>query len=256
MAAKTGQSALATAMKGGKVTERQAQSALGQAVTKIANLTKKAESSKEAMLETGTLVLHTAETQGSLFLASMAEGYLGEDKLKMGSVDLRAPVGLIAQGYGLYQTMQGQKGAGAHVLAIGNGVMGSWLATVARNAGRTLAEKRGGAPAAVPTPAPTPTMQGVMPTMQGVVPMLPAPSLLPEPTMQGPVREVLLTPADPGVQGEDDPDDFGRRPGSVRRRVRRRRRQAQAQGAGPIRRGRFVRAHFDDDDESDELDAA
>ncbi|MCA9492859.1 MAG: hypothetical protein KC621_23165, partial [Myxococcales bacterium] len=70
MATKTGQTALSTAMRGGKVTERQAQSALGQAVTKIANLTKKAETSKEAMMETGTLVLHTAETQGSLFLAS------------------------------------------------------------------------------------------------------------------------------------------------------------------------------------------
>jgi hypothetical protein len=102
------------------------------------------------MMETGTLVLHTAETQGSLFLASLAEGYLGEEKLKLGSVDLRAPVGLLAQGYGLYQTMTGQKGAGQHVLALGNGVMGSWLANVARNAGRTLAEKRAGnqAPAA------------------------------------------------------------------------------------------------------------
>jgi hypothetical protein len=36
-------------------------------------------------METGTLVLHTAETQGSLFLSSMAEGYLGEEKLKLGS---------------------------------------------------------------------------------------------------------------------------------------------------------------------------
>ena len=36
------------------------------------------------MVETGTMVVHTAETQGSLFLASMAEGYLGEDKLKIG----------------------------------------------------------------------------------------------------------------------------------------------------------------------------
>ncbi len=184
MATKTGTTALSTAMKGGKVTERQAQSALGQAVSKIANLTKKAETSKEAMLETGTLVLHTAETQGSLFLASMAEGYLGEDKLKMGSVDVRAPVGLLAQGYGLYQTMSGQKGAGAHVLALGNGVMGSWLATVARNAGRTLAEKKAGVAqpqAAVVTPPPLAV------TMQGY-PLLAGPSLLPEPGLAGPVR--------------------------------------------------------------------
>jgi hypothetical protein len=220
MATKTGQTALSTAMKGGKVTERQAQSALGQAVTKIANLTKKAENSKEAMLETGSLVLHTAETQGSLFLASMAEGYFGEDKMKVGAVDLRAPVGLLAQGYGLYQTMQGQKGAGAHVLALGNGVMGSWLATVARNAGRTLAEKRSGTPQPAATPAvPQPT---VVPAIQG-------PTWVPEPALQGAFREVLLTPepvAVPATAGDDD--DFE---GPSRRR--------------PRRKSRFVRADHD-----------
>ena len=202
MATNDGNTALASAMKGKKVSERQAQSALGQAVSKIANLSKKAETTKEAMVETGSLVIHTAETQGSLFLSSMAEGYLGEDKLKIGSVDLRAPVGLLAQGYGLYQTMRGQKGAGAHVLALGNGVMGSWLATVARNAGRTLAEKRG----TVMAPPPI--------SVQGA---LPGPSL-PDPLLQGPMREVLLTPAD-----DDD-------------RPRRRR-----------RRGRFIRAEADDE---------
>jgi len=233
MASKTGQSALSTAMRGGKVTERQAQSALGQAVTKIANLTKKADRSKEAMMETGALVLHTAETQGSLFLASMAEGYLGEDKLKMGSVDLRAPAGLLAQGYGLYQTMSGQKGAGAHVLAIGNGVMGSWLATVARNAGRTLAEKRAGGaaqPQPAALPAPVATMQGAH--------LLPPPTLTPEPALQGPMREVLLTP-EATTKGVEDDDEVGRRPG---RRMRRARRRGRTRGAG-----RFVRAELDDD---------
>jgi hypothetical protein len=117
MAGKTANTALQTAMQGGKVSDKAAQGALGKAVERIANLTKKANTSKEAMMETGTLVLHTAETQGSLFLASLAEGYFGEDKIKVGPVDLRAPVGLLAQGYGLYQTMTGQKGAGQHVLA-------------------------------------------------------------------------------------------------------------------------------------------
>ena len=221
MATKTGQTALSTAMKGGKVTERQAQSALGQAVTKIANLTKKAETSKEAMLETGSLVLHTAETQGSLFLASMAEGYFGEDKMKVGAVDLRAPVGLLAQGYGLYQTMQGQRGAGAHVLALGNGVMGSWLATVARNAGRTLAEKRGGT--AQPGVSPAVPQPSVVPAIQG-------PTWVPEPALQGAFREVLLTPEPvvvPATAGGGD-DDFE---GPSRRR--------------PRRKSRFVRADHD-----------
>ena len=135
--------ALGKAMKGDKVTDKQAQGALGQAVDKIANLTKRAQKSKEAMAATGAMVVHTAETQGSLFLASMAEGYFGTDKLKIGSVDLRAPVGLLAQGYGLYEAMSG-KGGGGHALALGNGVMGSWLASVAVQAGRTLAEKRAG----------------------------------------------------------------------------------------------------------------
>ena len=241
---KTGTTALSTAMKGGKVNEKQAQSALGTAVTKIANLSKKAESSKDAMMETGTLVLHTAETQGSLFLSSMAEGFFGEDKLKLGAVDLRAPVGLLAQGYGLYQTISGQKGAGAHVLALGNGVMGSWLANVARNAGRTLAEKRAqGATPQAQTPAPTsaPTI-----VMQGH-PALPGPSLIPAPTLQGPMREVLLTPAgQPAAEGDDD--EMGRRGRGPRRAGGRR----PPRGRGGRGGGRFVRAETDDDDETDD----
>lgn len=222
---KSSATALQTAMKGGKVSERQAQSALGQAVDRISNLSKRAKASKEAMAETGMIVLHTAEIQGSLFLASMAEGYLGEEKLKIGSVDLRAPVGLLAQGYGIYQTMSGQKGAGAHVLALGNGIVGSWLASVGRNAGQTLAEKRASANA---PPLPAVTIQGHA--------MLPAPSFLPDPGLAGSMREVVLTPE------AMDGDDFGRR-------HRRRARRPRAERAP----GRFVRAavHEDDDEDQD-----
>lgn len=231
MAGKSGNSALQKVMQGGKVSEKSAQSALGTAVGRIANLTRRANTTKEAMMETGTLVLHTAETQGSLFLASMAEGYFGDDKLKVGSLDLRAPIGLLAQGYGFYQTMTGQKGAGAHVLAIGTGVMGSWLASVGRNAGQTLAEKQGAPatqaaappPAAVPYTPPPVTLQGHL---------LPAPSLLPEPALAGPMREVVLTP---------DPDEVGRRP--LRQAVRRDVQQGARRAAG-----RFLRAELHDDD--------
>src|SRR5690606_6527046 len=113
-----------------------------------------------------------------------------------------------AQGYGIYQTMTGQKGAGAHVLALGNGIMGSWLASVARGAGRTLAEKRAGG--------------GARPgnvLIQGGHAMLPAPGL--DASLQGQMREVLLTP-EPSAH-EDE---------------RRRRRRGG--------RGRFVRASGDD----------
>lgn len=223
---RTSSSPLQKAVKGEKVTDRQAQGALSQAVTKISSLTKKAQKSKEAMAETGAMVIHTAETQGSLFLASMAEGYFGSEKLKIGNVDLRAPVGLLAQGYGLYETMSGKGNAGGHALALGNGVFGSWLASVAVNAGKTLAEKRGQPQAPQPQPAAIPqptTMQG-----QGV-------PMLPEPFIAGPVREVLLTPepvpVHASVQGHDD--DFEGRPARPHRRRRR-------------RPNRFVRSGDDD----------
>ena len=248
MAGKTGTTALQTAIQGGKVSDKAAQSALGEAVGRIANLTRRAHHSKEAMVETGTVVLHTAETQGSLFLASMAEGYLGEDKLKIGAVDLRGPVGLLAQGYGLYQTMTGQKGAGAHVLAVGNGLMGSLLASIARNAGATLAAKRAEAAPALPASAVAALSPMPMPVvMQGLH------GLLPEPGVSGPMREVLLTP---GTEG----DELGRggRRKKMRRRMRNRMERRQDDGEdealegeelGRRRRRRFVRA----DDESDDL---
>jgi len=190
--------ALQTAMTGGKVSDRQAQGALSQAVDKITSLTRRAQKSKEVMAETGAMVLHSAETQGSLFLASMAEGYLGEDKLKLGAVDMRAPLAILAQGYGLYEAMSGKAGGG-HALALGNGIMGSWLASVAVRAGQTLASKRSAA-----TPA--------VSVVQGY---LPAPGMDDVTLVQGPMREVLLTP-------EPEP-----------RR--------------PRREGRFVRAERDDD---------
>ena len=252
MAAKTGTTALRTAIQGGKVSDRAAQTALGHAVERIANLTKKAHHSKEAMVETGTVVLHTAETQGALFLASLAEGYLGDDKIKIGAVDLRGPLAMLAQGYGLYQTMTGQRGAGAHVLAVGNGLMGSFLASIARNAGQTLANKRLAMAAPAPMPAPVAMVQGG--------------GLFPDPGLAGPMREVLLTP-------ETEGDDFGRggRRKKMRRRVRKRveRRMERRQRHEPPdedddglegddfgrrhgrrRAGRFVRA----DDDADDLD--
>ena len=202
--------ALRAAMKGGKVSERQTKSALSAAVTKIAGLTRRAQRSKEAMAETGSAVIHTAEANGSLFLASLAEGYFGADKLKLGSVDLRAPAGIAAVGFGLYETMSG-KSTGGHALAIGNGVLGSWLASVASQAGRTLAEKR-----AAPPPEPALTL---VPAIQG-----PA---LPEPELEGPLREVLLTPEAESLEGPDWLPRRRRRRRSrpVPRRSLRRRRQ-------------------------------
>ena len=178
--------ALQTAIKKGadKVPDRQAKGALGQAVDKIASLTRRADKTKAAVAETGAKVVHTAETQGTLFLASMAEGYFGADKLKIGGVDVRGPVAVAAQGFGLYESMSGK--GGGHSLAIGNGLMGSWLASVAVRAGRKLKDGKDS------PPTPPPGMQGALP---GVTPtgVLPAPPELAA-DLAGPVREVTLTP--------------------------------------------------------------
>ena len=208
-------SALQAALSGQKVEGKAAQSALSQAVSKITGLERKASMSKEAMVATGEQALHTAETQGSLFLSSLLEGFVGPEKMKVGGVDVRAPIGVLSIGYGLYETATTGKG-GEHALALGNGVTGSWLATVGRDAGQLLAEKRkGGATPAPAQPAPnTPQMQG----FQGASPALgalppPPPGytwanpnpvahhaaqrpqvLMPAPQVAGPAREVLLTP--------------------------------------------------------------
>ncbi len=179
--------ALQTAMKKGadKVPDRQAKGALGQAVDKIASLTRRADKTKAAVAETGAKVVHTAETQGTLFLASMAEGYFGSEKLKVGGVDVRGPVAIVAQGYGLYESMSGK--GGGHSLAIGNGLMGSWLASVAVKAGQKLKDGKDS------PPTPPTGMQGELP---GVQPTGVLPSPIPEVAadLAGPVREVTLTP--------------------------------------------------------------
>ncbi|MBC8422771.1 hypothetical protein H8E07_01490 [bacterium] len=179
------QTPLQTAMTKGadKVPEKQTKNALGQAVGKIANLTKRADKTKAAVVQTGAKVVHTAETQGTLFLSSMAEGYFGAEKLKLGGVDLRGPVAIAAQGYGLFESMSGK--GGGHSLAIGNGLMGSWLASVAVKAGQKLRAGKD----APPAPQPPTGIQGEEP----------APAVLPAPVtpvhdLAGPVREVTLTP--------------------------------------------------------------
>lgn len=172
-------SALESAMKGEKVPDGKAKGALSQAVGKIANLTRRADRTKEAVAETGAKVIHTAETQGSLFLASLAEGFFGKEKLTIGGVDIRAPIGIAAQGFGLYEAVSGK--GGDHALSLGNGVMGSWLASVGVSAGKTLAEKKNQPSAPAQPAVPSPAMRG---------------------EIAGPLREVLLTP-EPTTRGEE-----------------------------------------------------
>lgn len=241
---------LQIAMEGGEVSEKQAKSALGDAVGKIASLTKKNNITKEQIEETSDQVVNTGLTQGSLFLASLAEGYFGPEKMKVGGVDMRAGLGVAASGYGLYQTITGEDG-GAGYLAAGNGVFGSWLASVGRDAGQALAEKRekakaGGAassspaadpaaniqPQPQPQPAATPSTGGLLAEPARALPQ-------PDPVVRGPIREVLLTPRGESTQGQGPRRGGGRAGGRSEERGR----------SAQTRNGHFVRAARLDDDE-------
>jgi len=199
-------------------------------------------------------VLHSAETQGTLFLASMAEGYFGDEQLKVGGLDVRAPTALLLEGYGLYETLAGRKGGG-HALAIGNGMMGSWLASVAVKAGRTLREKRATPTQAQQPAGQVPVQQGAQqpvlvmtPTAQGAY-QLEGPTGIPEGILNGPVREVLLTP-EPSAQGQDE--EVGRRGGGRGGRGRGRGRpggRGGQGGSGNRRPNRFFRPQEDEEDD-------
>lgn len=267
----TGKSALLQAMEGKDLSERQSQSALGEAMKQITSLTKRVSTNREALAETGSNLVHTAETMGTVFMASMAEGYFGPDKMKVGGMDLRAPLGIAAQGYGLYEIMNGRDG-GAHALALGNGLTGSWLAHVGRQAGEAIrqgADKKnkeadkakGEASGSAPQQAAPPTGQvapSSEPGMSGR--LLPAPPPAEDvgvwpraaherpPAERRPVREVLLTP--PSRRADAGHDPFESPPARQRAPLRR---EADGpsppDGRGPHDHGRprrFVRAGSDD----------
>jgi hypothetical protein len=179
--------ALMKAMKGEAVSDRQTKTALEEAVGKITTLQKSAKQAKEELagaLEKAThAVVFTAETQATIFGFSMVEGYRGgPDRMQLGKVDVRAPLGLAGLGYGLVGCFMELPGS-AHALAVSNGITGSLIASLGAQAGLALAEKRG----AVPAPVLVPTMQGM--------------------ELGAPVRQVVLTP-EPSVDGDDY--DFGR----------------------------------------------
>ena len=181
--------ALAKAMKGEAVTDRQAKTALEEAVGKLSSLKKQAQNAKEQLtgaVDNATgVVVHTVETQTTIFGFSMIEGYRGgPDRMQLGKVDVRAPIGLAGMGYGLMGCFMELPGSN-HALAVANGVTGSWLASLGAQAGLALAEKRGALQPA-PAPAPAPVMQGI--------------------NMGADVRQVVLTP-EPSAEGDYD---FGR----------------------------------------------
>ena len=132
--------ALAKAMGGQELSEKQTKGALAEAVEKLTKEGGKLSKLKENMGNLGDAMIHAGETQGTVFVASFAEGYLGEEKMDIGPVDLRLAGGVASAGYGFYNVMTGK--GGEHALAVGNGLISTAIGRVGRNAGKALAEKR------------------------------------------------------------------------------------------------------------------
>ena len=134
------ETALSKAMDGKELSDRQTKGALSEALDKLGREGGKLSKLKENMGNLGDALIYAGETQGTVFVASFAEGYLGEEKMDIGPVDLRLAGGIASAGYGIYNVMTGK--GGEHALAVGNGLISTALGRVGRNAGKALAEKK------------------------------------------------------------------------------------------------------------------
>lgn len=151
--------ALASAVQGNKIPDSKKNGVLNEALDKVKSMGGRFTRMKEMSEQLADAVIATAETQGVVFAASFAEGYLGEEKMDVGPVDVRTAGGLLLGGYGLYKTMSGK--GGAHALALGNGLLATGIGRIGRHAGKALADKKAApaTPAADPgqaAPAPAP----------------------------------------------------------------------------------------------------
>lgn len=137
-----------------------------QSAEKSSTSARRLDLGKLAVKNTATTAIHSAETLGTTFACSMAEGLFGPDKLKIGGIDLRAPIGLASAGYGFYTILSAERG-GEHAVAIGNGTLGSLLASIGRDAGIALRERRAGnTQGAAPTPQPAAGFRGEEPLVR------------------------------------------------------------------------------------------
>ena len=209
---------LQAAIEGKKIPDSKKNGVLAEALGKVKSMGGRFSKMKEVAEELGDAVIATAETQGVVFAASFAEGYLGEEKMDVGPVDVRTAGGLLLGGYGLYKTMSGK--GGAHALALGNGLLATGIGRMGRHAGKALAEKKA-APAtppaaAAPAPAAAPATAGVPPLAADDIGEI--------------ARMVRMTPGTEGesIEGrrrrrdarEVEEDIAGRRRGGRRRFVR------------------------------------
>lgn len=152
---------------------------LDKAMARAESVDRRQKMSQEAMADAAASAVYAGETLATNFLASVAEGYLGNERMKLAGVDPRPVLGLSTMGYGVYRILTRQAGGG-HLLALGAGPMNSWASSLGVQAGQSAA-RRWGTPVAAPQ---VPTIQMTAPSVAG-------------PQRAGPQRQVLLTQVTP-----------------------------------------------------------
>jgi len=123
---------------------------LKQALQAATDLVEKGDKKVERMKERAGHAMHlgmlAAEVQSTAFVASMTEGYVGEEKIKFWGIDARAAGALALQGWGLYEAFTGKSdSAGTHQIGVGAGLGASYLASAGTRLGselRATMEKR------------------------------------------------------------------------------------------------------------------
>lgn len=110
---------------------------------------------KEAAKNAGAVLVHGVEATVAGGAASLAEGYWGAEKMKLGGkVDWRW-LGVVGIGWNVVDAFRGKPTGGAHAGAVGTGLVTIATGTLMREVGETMRAKRaaataGGAPAAGP----------------------------------------------------------------------------------------------------------
>ena len=134
---------------------------LDKALSRADSSDRKHKLDRAAIADGAETAVYAAETLGVNFVASLTEGYLGPERMKVAGIDPRPVLGLGAVGYGIYRILTRQMGGG-HAVAVGAGAMNSWVSSVGVRAGQGARDRWG-----TPQAAAVPTVQITAPSVQG-----------------------------------------------------------------------------------------
>jgi hypothetical protein len=123
-------------MSGEKIPDSMKTGDFNEALDKLKNLRGRLSRACEVSEAVADPAIATAELQRMIFAVSVAESYWGEEKIDVGTVDMRHGGGFLLGAYCLYQPMAGK--GGSYAFALGIGLLG--IDRIGRSAGRALVE--------------------------------------------------------------------------------------------------------------------